>query len=294
MNKRLATVVFYFILLLHGFALGQNVVIDGARYSETFGAKDRYIPKIWNEMRPQGTIYMNFRNNRNTVTIPGNASIVTGTWQKIDNRGLQRPFQPTIFEYFRKATGAPEKSTAIVAGRSKLNILTHSTSAGYGVVYKASFSIGKNDRSIVNILKKVLVLNHPRITLVHLPDVDSCGHSGNWKNYVSAISTTDSLVYEIWQLLESDSVYYGNTTMFVLSDHGRHDKSHGDFKNHGDACEGCRHIMLLAIGRGFPPGRSVAKERTLCDIAPTISELLSFPTKQSEGTSLLRDTVAQY
>jgi hypothetical protein len=44
-------------------SVAQNVVvivIDGARYTETFGAESRYIPRIWNALRPSGTIWMNF------------------------------------------------------------------------------------------------------------------------------------------------------------------------------------------------------------------------------------------
>jgi membrane-anchored protein YejM (alkaline phosphatase superfamily) len=295
MNKRVAAIIICLILTANQFVLGQNVVIvviDGARYSEAFGAKNSYMPRIWNELCPLGTKWTNFRNNGITSTGPGHASIITGTWQRISNKGIEHPTKPTIFEYYRKATGYSEQSVAIVAGKTKLDFLAYSTSAEYGADYKASFSIGEDDKSIVNILKQVLVRNHPRITLVNLPDVDDAGHSGNRKKYISSLRTADSLVYVIWQMLQADSVYHGKTTLFVTNDHGRHDDSHGGFRKHGDTCEGCRHIMLLAIGRGFPAERSVARERTQCDIAPTIGKLLSFPTEYTEGTSLLDDTTS--
>lgn len=75
----------------------------------------------------------------------------------------------------------------------------------------------------------------------------------------------------------------------MTNDHGRHDDAHGGFEKHGDSCEGCRHILCLAVGRGFPAHRVIKQRRTQCDIAPTIGELLSFPTPFSKGTSLLRD-----
>jgi hypothetical protein len=244
-------------------------------------------------LRPKGTIWTNFRNNGITVTSSGHAAIVSGRWQDIDNHGKQHPLVPTVFEYFRKYTGADEKSVAVIAGAPKLNVLAFSTDSGYGSRYKASFCLGENVKSTVNNFKEFLSINHPRITLVQLWNVDNNGHSGKWEKYICAIRTADSLVYEIWKTLESDSVYRGNTTMFVLNDHGRHDKLHGDFKNHGDGCEGCRHLMMLAIGRGFPGGMSIDRERTQCDIAPTVGELLSFSTEQAKGTSLLHDTDMQ-
>ena len=113
MNNRIAVFVAVGILLLQYFALAQNVVIvviDGARYTETFGADSLYIPHIWTQLRPLGTIWTNFRNNGITKTDPGHASIATGTWQFIDNKGVIRPTQPTMFEYFRKESGASESA----------------------------------------------------------------------------------------------------------------------------------------------------------------------------------------
>jgi Uncharacterized proteins of the AP superfamily len=281
------------ILLLQCIALAQNVVIvviDGARYTETFGADSLYIPRIWTQLRPLRMIWTNFRNDGITKTDPGHASIATGTWQSIDNIGVIRPTQPTIFEYFRKTSGAPESAAAVVVGKLKLNILAYSTHPNYGAKYKASTSIGKDDTSVVRNLKTILRQNHPRLMLVNLPSTDAAGHSGNRNQYLSAIHAADSLIYDIWQTLQADSLYRSNTTLFVTNDHGRHDNLHGGFKNHGDDCEGCRHIMLFAIGRGFPVNTVVTKRRTQCDIAPTSGELLSFPTLYSTGSSLLRDT----
>jgi hypothetical protein len=294
-NNRITVFVIVGILLLQCFALAQNVVIvviDGARYTETFGADSLNIPRIWTQLRPLGTIWTNFRNDGITKTDPGHASIATGTWQSIDNKGDVRPTQPTMFEYFRKASGALESATAIIVGKLKLNILAYSTHPDYGAKYKASTFVGKDDTSVVRNLKTTLRQNHPKLTLVNLPSTDAAGHSGNRTQYLTAIHVADSLIYDIWQTLQADSLYRSNTTLFVTNDHGRHDNFHRGFKNHGDDCEGCRHIMLFAIGRGFPVNTVVTKRRTQCDIAPTAGELLSFPTLYSTGTSLLRDTTA--
>ncbi len=294
-NNRITVIVVVGILLVQCFALAQNVVIiviDGARYTETFGASSLNIPHIWTQLRPLGSIWTNFRNDGITKTDPGHASIATGTWQSIDNIGVIRPTQPTIFEYFRKASGAPESATAVVVGKLKLNILAYSTHPNYGAKYKASTFIGKDDTSVVRKLKTTLRQNHPKLTLVNLPSTDAAGHSGDRTQYLSAIHVADSLIYDIWQTLQADSFYRMNTTLFVTNDHGRHDNLHGGFHNHGDDCEGCRHIMLFAIGRGFPVNTVITKRRSQCDIAPTAGELLSFPTFYSTGTSLLRDTAA--
>ena len=289
------------ILLLHVlsaflFCTGvcQNamiIVIDGARYTETFGADSLYIPHMWNQLRAQGTMWTNFYNDGITKTDPGHASISTGVWEQIDNKGHLRPQHPTIFEYLRKATHAPESSAAVVVGKQKLDILTYSTHPDYGEQYKACSFIAEHDTSVVQSLKKVLQQHHPRLVLVNLPTTDIQGHLEDWEGYLMAIRRADSLVADIWSDVQADSIYHNKTTLFITNDHGRHDNLHGGFAEHGDSCNGCRHIMLLVIGKGFPKNGVVQTKRTQCDIAPTIGELLSFPTPYSIGTSLLRDTV---
>jgi len=282
-----------FLLLIFSLSsFSQNViivVIDGARYSETFGADSMYLPHIWNQLRPLGTLWTNFYNDGLTKTDPGHATIASGVWQKIDNKGIMRPEQPTVFEYFRKYTSAPEQATAIVVGKQKLDILAYSTYPDYGVRYRAGSFVCSTDTTVMDTVKKIVSLSHPQIIMINLPNVDSAGHSGNWYEYLHAIHIADSLIWDLWQTLQSDILYRNTTTLFVTNDHGRHDDAHGGFQNHGDTCEGCRHILCLAVGRGFPSHRVITRRRTQCDIAPSVGELLSFPTPFSMGTSLLRD-----
>jgi hypothetical protein len=147
------------------------------------------------------------------------------------------------------------------------------------------------DGLVLNAALTVMGGHHPQIVIINFPDVDYAGHAADWYRYLNAIRTVDSLVYLLWQFIQSDPHYKDNTTLFITNDHGRHDDGHGGFRNHGDGCEGCRHILLLAVGRGFPAGRVVATTRTQIDIAPTVGELLSFPVPYAEGTSLLADTI---
>ena len=273
-------------------AFGQNVivlVIDGARYSETFGAKAVYMPDIWNILRPQGTIWTDFRNDSITKTDPGHSTIETGVWQNIDNSGIDRPHQPTFFEYFRKASHADEQSTAVIVGKKKLEILTYSSDPEYGKEYRSAFYLGSDDTLVFAQVKSVLIQKHPRLVLINFPSVDIIGHKNDWNGYLSAIKTADSLVLVLWNLIQSDSIYRNSTTLFVTNDHGRHDDEHGGFSNHGCSCEGCRHIMLFAIGRDIPAGGIVTIKHTQCDIAPTAGALLSFPTPKAIGTNLLLD-----
>jgi len=281
-------------VFLSPVVVAQNVflvVIDGARFSETFGSGSTYIPRIWDSLRTQGTAYTNFHNDGITETNSGFASLVTGTWQDLANDGSEFPDKPTVFEYFRKHTGAPESTCVIITGKKKLHILRSSRSRAYGSEYRASFytSDSYDDLDTWQQVLDVLDRTHPRLVVIGFPEVDYQGHRGSWKGYLRALRQVDSLIALLWQRIQSDPVYKNTTTMFVTNDHGRHTDATKGFRNHGDSCEGCRHIVLLALGPTFAQNAIVTEKATQIDIAPTIGAIMGFPTPEAKGKSLLRD-----
>ncbi len=88
--------------------------------------------------------------------------------------------------------------------------------------------------------------------LVNFPSTDIKGHSGIWNDYVNALTNADKLIYQLWQKIQNDPYYKNTTTLFITNDHGRHSDG---FKNHGCDCDGCEHLMLLAIGKNIPQGQ---------------------------------------
>jgi hypothetical protein len=288
----------FLLILLTGLlwqkSFGQNVVvvvIDGARYTETFGAESTYIPSMWRILRSSGTVWSDFRNEELTQTNAGHASLSTGTWQFLKNDGTERPSKPTLFEYFRKSTGAGETAACAIVGKSKLAVLGYSIHSDYGMPFGGRVFFAVGDPAVMDTLRYVLSTLHPRLTFVSLAAVDVMAHNASWGGYLQAIHTADSLVGETWTYLQSDPFYRDQTILFVTNDHGRHDDAHGGFQHHGDGCEGCRHIMLLAVGGRFSRGYAVAERRTQRDLLPSIAGFMGFPAPLSEGVSLLGDTL---
>ncbi|QQS36650.1 MAG: T9SS type A sorting domain-containing protein [Ignavibacteriales bacterium] len=290
--------IFILLCLCSTLICAQNViivVIDGARYSETFGGGNTYIPHLYDDMRPGGCLFTNFRiaQEGKTETNPGHSSMLTGTWQQIANDGSERPDKPTVFEYFRKELNSTLTENYVLAGKTKLNVLSYSTDSDYGSLYQASTNCSTlNDEEVYSNLISVMDTYSPRLIIVNFPSTDISGHSGIWDDYVNSLTGADSLVYELWQRIQSGNHGYTstNTTLFVTNDHGRHDDSNGGFTDHGDDCDGCEHIMLLAIGRNVTPGLVNSDIHYQIDIAPTVGDLLNFATPQSYGTSLYDGT----
>ncbi len=271
------------------------VVIDGLRHSEAFGdSTHQYIPRMWNELRPQGTLYTEFYNDFGTTyTAPGHLAMITGRWHQLPNVVNMagtfdvRSTVPTVFEYFRKSTGADQASAWIIAGKHHLVKSDWSLEPSYGPAYRANLMIGGSDSLIVSELEEVLQRDRPRLVLVNLADVDSYGHKAIWDDYTAAIQTADALVAKIWlELIQEDPHYRDATTLLVTSDHGRHLSGYGDFINHGGMCSGDRHVSLLALGPDTPSGHVVSERRYLIDLAPSIGAFLGFPTPFTQGQVL--------
>jgi hypothetical protein len=265
------------------------VVVDGGRYTETFGSGADYMPNIWNLLKPAGTIYTNFYigNGQPTTSMAGHSAILTGRWDNIVNDGTDFPTNPTLFEYFRKHTGAPITEAYLIGGKSKHTALRYSDHSDYGPDYQASAIAGfNNDQDTYNQLISVIDTYHPKLILVNFAQVDQIGHTNNWPGYLAALTQVDNLILQLWNKIQSDNFYKNNTTLFVLNDHGRHDDSHGGFQNHGDNCDGCRHIMLLAIGKNVNAGSIISDAKEQIDIAKTVGELMNFPTPSALGSSL--------
>lgn len=262
------------------------LVIDGVRYTESFGdSTAAHIRRLAGDLGPAGVVFTGVRNEGLTKTNPGHASILTGTWQEIANDGSERPDAPTIFEYFRSHYAAPAEAAWMIAGKAKLGVCSHSADAGYGSRWGAAARTGDwSDPAVVDTVLSVLARYHPVLLAANLADVDAAGHAGDWEGYLSALETADSLVLEVWSALQNDPFYAGSTTLFVTTDHGRHDDAHGGFRDHGCSCDGCRRIMLLAAGPGAAAGGTVDRAYTQRDLCSTVGEILGCPVPGSRGT----------
>lgn len=267
------------------------LVIDGVRNEEAFEeASHQYIPHIWNDMRPQGTIYTEFYTTTWTFTTSGHLSIVTGTRSDVplssgSTSGNAREHRPTIFEAYRKTFELPQSETWIVSGKSQLSTCDYSLHPSWGVDYGSNieFHGGWSDIEIMQLFYSIAASDHPSLALINLKDVDYMGHNGTFDDYVNAIMRADSLAYDLWEKIQSDSVYEEKTLLIVTTDHGRNPNT---VTKHGGPDHSNRHVLFLALGPDIKEGVEVTARGDLMDIASTVAELLGFDMPYSEGRIL--------
>ncbi len=270
------------------------VVIDGARYSETLGDSTRSCtPNLW-RLSAQGAMVVHFQNDSFTTTSRALPALWCGTWTEVRDtvyQGVSTRYavKPTIFEYYRKERHAPASDCFYVLKKVQ-GLWLASFHADFGPEFWPSyFSQGSSDEEVAANALWVMATYHPRLLWIYFADVDAAGHSGDWLRYRRAIAKADSIVALLWDQVEADQFYRGATTLLVTNDHGRHDDRHEGFQGHGDGCEGCRHILFLALGADVQKGLRSALPRRLPDVAVTAAALLGIkmPTATGEVMSEL-------
>lgn len=273
------------------------IIIDGPRFSETFGDTTyQYIPKLANELLPQGVLLYNFRNNGKTLTNSGHAAITCGVYQNLSNAGKELPHYPSIFQYFLKAKNTEKSDAYVVASKGKLQILGNTSDKKWWNTYMPETYCGPNgngaeyggDQGTFDKVYSLLTSNKPpHLMLVNFLAVDTYGHSNQWDMYLKSLQTCDGYVAQIWNLIQSSPKLKDKTTLIITNDHGRHLDGHKDgFVNHGDGCEGCRHIALLGLGPDFKKNQVIKTCSEQIDISATVAKMLNFEMPTSQGRVL--------
>lgn len=274
------------------------LVIDGPRETETWRDEHRaHIPNMSARLAPIGSLMSGFRNNGPTYTNAGHAALCTGVYQEIDNTGKQLPSHASMLQRFLKSSGLAPSKAWLITAKDKLNILGDTDEPGWHGQFRPSVWSGKagagagsgyaDDSETMAAARAILTRDHPRLVFINIKDPDAGGHSGNWESYVHGVEVDDALAAEFWEFLQTESFYRDRTDYFVTHDHGRHlDGVRDGFVNHGDDCEGCRRIALLAVGPDFKPGATFPEGGEQIDVPVTVSRILGFDLPGTKGRVL--------
>lgn len=111
--------------------------------------------------------------------------------------------------------------------------------------------------------------------MLYLGLTDSAGHDFGWMGDEYRKACRQSLD-EVQRLTERFMEEY---TIIFTADHGGHGRSHGSLDKEDML------IPLVCIGSCFQPG-AVLEQPGICDIAPTVTQLLGLPAaREWEGKS---------
>ena len=154
----------------------------GVRYSETFAPDGvRNIPRLV-EMKPKGLFFKSCTNAGVLSHYNSTGSILTGNWQRVDDFGFQPPATPTIFEYYRKQTGAGPMDAWAIATNKSFSLIGSGADRSLGQPYGANVVLPKQLllEAVEGVIKKNTgagVANRENV-LQHLETILSEGYEG--------------------------------------------------------------------------------------------------------------------
>jgi len=289
---------------------------------------ENHTPRITAEILPQATLFRNARNGAySTTTTPCTNTIVTGMWHAGPNRGRgleiddddfvdNRTLVPTILEHARKDAGLARSKVFGVTNKLNSKLADHSYHPAYGAAWGPTwielepvFNTVENrgeetfldpdynaDLWVYQHALQAMETTEPDFMFLYFGLVDLAGHHAergdNFLFYTKTIENFDRRVADLWKAIQSHPSYAGKTTMLVVSDHGRHaDHDPLAYTSHRGTCEGCRSLLLFAIGPDTPQGLAVDRRVWQTDVAPTIAALLGVDMPYADGQPLFEALV---
>lgn len=146
-------------------------------------------------------------------------------------------------------------------------------------------TLSSPDELSVYIAKRLMQQEAPSLLWITMHDID-IAHSGAYSLYVDGIRRTDRLCYELWQAVQQNPEYAGNTTLFILPDFGRdsdYDAGGNGFQHHRTGDVASRTTWMMALGAGVRPGILYDAPMQSVDLVPSLGAIMGFDPVQSSG-----------
>jgi hypothetical protein len=151
-----------------------------------------------------------------------------------------------------------------------------------------SRTLSSPDELSVYIAKRLMQQESPSLLWITMHDID-VAHTGAYSLYIDAIRRTDRLCAELWQSVQNDPEYAGNTTMFILPDFGRdadEDAGGNGFQHHRTGDTASRTTWMMALGTGVRQGVVYERPVQSIDLVPTLGAIMGFSPRLSQGSTI--------
>lgn len=245
--------------------------------------REMLMPFVWNTLAKDGQIYGNRtygnkvdNSNKMWFSYPGYNEILSGfadderitSNDKIDNPNV------TFLEYLNQKPEFKGKVLAFGSWDVFPYIVNKKRS---GIPVNAGFDLAEGDELspeelLTNKLQSeirgpwegvrldaftqsyamdALKNKKPRALFISYGETDDWAHENHYDQYLWSTKQTDAYIKEIWDFVQSDPHYKGNTTMVITVDHGR-GITKTSWRSHGASVPEGGEIWMAAIGPDTP------------------------------------------
>ncbi|MGA2888813.1 MAG: hypothetical protein ABSE51_12240 [Terracidiphilus sp.] len=205
------------------------VTCGGIRRAETFHESGfQNIPHLYSDLLPQSIFYTYVRNDGVTSHFNTISSILTGSWQRVDDWGKTPPTGPTVFEAVRKRAHMPSDDAWLISSNKALTSQIGASSLReYGPRYGANVIFPKQllISAVVNAASEGRVahtadraaMQQEIAAMLEANNYEGLGWSSSGENSTLDASTHASVLRAIDDLVRTNAPVTGDEFTLLVS-----------------------------------------------------------------------------
>lgn len=263
---------------------------DSARLVKQYWAPDaetrreKLLPFFWNTIAKKGQIHGNrvkgsFVNVANPYwfSYPGYSELLTGQVDTAVNSNDYKPNPNTNFFEYLNGLPAYKGSVAAFGAWDAFDRILNEKRAGFPVVNAYDSYVAYVKTPASDLLSRMtkdsfrafgdaevldgymhyqamdyLKNKKPKAMFISYGETDEFAHEGHYGHYLNSAHQFDAWLAEIWNFVQSDPLYAGNTTLLITTDHGRGDVIKSQWTSHGEKVKDCHEIWYAMLGAKVP------------------------------------------
>jgi hypothetical protein len=268
--------------------------------------RKKLMPFIWSQIAANGQLYGN-RDLGNKVDVanpywfsyPGRAELLSGyVDEKINSNGYKNNTNMNVLEFIHSQKAYNNKVCAFACwtpvgkclnkdnSKMMINIpwenitgdhLTEAEILANEIQHLAPKILGYGERldfEVYALAKAYIQAHHPKVTYLDMGDTDEYAHSGHYDSYLEDIHQFDQILKHLWDMMQGDAFYKGNTTFVIVTDHGR--GVGAEWTSHNSDIARSQETWLMVMGPDSPALGEVKTEGQIyqTQYAATIAHLL--------------------
>ena len=191
------------------------VTLGGIRRQETFSLEGTVnIPHLYKDLLPQALFYPYTMNEGVTAHVNTISSILTGTWEQLDDWGRNAPRHPTLFTYVQKQRNLSASDTWVITSNKAV---TRNIGVGANVILSKQLMVEAVERIILGQSpRRMLMRNSVRdeMRAIMLAEYERIG----WAIPSASQSITDTLLGGVTDFFDGpEGLTGGDEFTFVMA-----------------------------------------------------------------------------